>query len=477
MPSVTAASSVPRSATAVDLPVAADELGELPPELAQHAERQGFEGETGQTLAIVADEGQPTQILVGVGPRDEVSTTSLRLAAAALARAVAKHEWVATNLVGQLESDQRAGAISAVVEGVKLAGYRYRGYKAESKPAVERVTIVASGRGIKADLARAEALADAVVLARDLTNEPGGSLTPESFAAKATEAAATAGLGIEVWDEKRIGAEKLGGLIAVNQGSVNPPRLVHLSYAPEGAQTRVVLVGKGITFDSGGLSLKTAAGMATMKVDMAGGAAVLAAMTALTAHDVPVAVDGYIPLTDNMTGGDAQRPGDVFRARNGTTVEVLNTDAEGRLVLADALALAAESEPDAIIDIATLTGSASGALGTSYAALMANDDDLAAALTAASDRTGEKIWRLPLPEEYRPQLDSTVADLKNIGAGPYGGALVAGLFLQEFVADTNWAHLDLGLSAMTDVDKGLTVGGATGFGVRLLVDTLLRWSN
>jgi leucyl aminopeptidase len=198
-------------------------------------------------------------------------------------------------------------------------------------------------------------------------------------------------------------------------------------------------------------------------------------MTSLSKVGVGVAVTGYVPLTDNMTGGDAQRPGDVFTARNGKTVEVLNTDAEGRLVLADALSVAAESSPDAIIDIATLTGSASVSLGTGYAALMATDDKLAGRLEAASARTGEKVWRMPLPPEYRSQLDSTVADMKNIGAGPYGGALLAGLFLKEFAGDGPWAHIDLGLSAMAEHERGIQVKGGTGLGVRLLLDTLANW--
>ena len=182
-----------------------------------------------------------------------------------------------------------------------------------------------------------------------------------------------------------------------------------------------------------------------------------------------------MPLTDNMINGDAFRPGDVFRARNGKTVEVLNTDAEGRLVLADALSIAAEAEPDAIIDIATLTGAVSAALGIGYAGVMGTDDDVVARLEAASGRTGEKIWKLPLPAEYRTQLDSTVADLKNIGSGPFGGALTAGLFLKEFVGSVPWAHIDLGMAAMSEVDEGMTVKGATGFGVRLLADTVTNW--
>jgi leucyl aminopeptidase len=338
------------------------------------------------------------------------------------------------------------------------------------------VTLVGQGSGLEEALARAQAVTDAVALARDLGNEPGGSLTAVALAERAAEVARAAGLEVEVWDEERISSERLGGLLAVNRGSRQPPRYLRLHYRPTGTPVATVtLVGKGITFDSGGLSLKTGQGMMSMKIDMAGAAAVLAAMTALAKLEARVEVRGEIPLTDNMTGGDAQRPGDVFRARNGKTVEVLNTDAEGRLVLADALSLAAEDEPDAIIDVATLTGACSVALGGDYAGLMGTDDDVLRRLETASARTGEPLWRLPLPDRYRKQLDSTVADLKNISAGAYGGALVAGLFLREFTGDRPWAHIDLGMSAMAEADDGVVVRGASGIGVRLLVDALRNW--
>ena len=480
MLSVRSATSVPKAATVVDRPVASDELDDLPEPVRRLAELEGFEAKPGQTLAMVPGDDGPVEVLVGIGPRQELAPGSLRTAAAGFARAARRHEVAATTLAAEWPDDDRAEAIGAVVEGVRLGGYWYDAKRGagstNGEPKLERCAVVVKGRGAKVAVDRASAVADAVALARDLTNEPGGSLTPERFAAVAKERGTAAGLKVAVWDEKRIARERLGGVVAVNQGSGNPARFVRLTYGPQGrSRARVALVGKGITFDSGGLSLKTAAGMATMKVDMAGGAAVLAAMTALAAVGASVTVEGYIPLTDNMTGGDAQRPGDVFTARNGKTVEVLNTDAEGRLVLADALSLAAEAEPDAIIDIATLTGSASVALGVGYAALMASDDDLAQRLVTSSDRTGEKIWRLPLPAEYRPQLDSTVADLKNIGSGNYGGALVAGLFLGEFTDDVPWAHLDLGMAAMSDVDAGVNVKGATGFGTRLLIDVLASW--
>ncbi len=217
--------------------------------------------------------------------------------------------------------------------------------------------------------------------------------------------------------------------------------------------------------------------MMTMKIDMAGGAAVLGAMSALGAMGTTAVVTAYIPLTDNMINGDASRPGDVFTARNGKTVEVLNTDAEGRLVLADALSLAAEKKPDAIIDIATLTGSVTAALGAGYAGLMGTDDHVLGQIQSASAGTGEKVWHLPLPDEYRKKLESVVADLRNIGSTPYAGALTAGLFLSEFVGDVPWAHIDLGMSAMSDQDNGIITKGGTGFGVRLLVETCARWDH
>ena len=480
MPTVRSATSVPKSVTAIDRPVTTNDLRKLPAATRRVAKLQGFEGKLGQTLVLVNGDG-PSEVLVGLGASKDLGPAKIRRAAASYARAVARHRSVACTLASSVPGVDAVDAIGPAVEGLRLASYRFTDYRDPSalKSPVElsQVTLVASGRGVADQLRRADAVVDAVELARDLGNTPGGDLYPEEFVRRARKACRGSGVRVSVWDEERIRAERLGGVLAVNQGSTHPPRFLQLSYRPEGAKAKaeVALVGKGITFDSGGLSLKTAQGMMSMKIDMAGGAAVLATMTALRAHKVPVAVTGYIPLTDNMTGGDAQRPGDIFTARNGKTVEVLNTDAEGRLILADALSLAAESEPDAIIDIATLTGSASAALGTSYAALMATDDRLANRLEEASERTGENLWRLPLPAEYRPQLDSTVADLKNIGAGPFGGALVAGLFLKEFTDSRPWAHIDLGMAAMSDTERGVVVKGATGLGVRVLLDTLINW--
>ena len=318
---------------------------------------------------------------------------------------------------------------------------------------------------------RARTTSRGVNLARNLVNRPGGDLTPAAFARVASKTAKEHGLSIKILGLSEIKKAKMGGLLGVNRGSTQQPRFVQIAYRPsKPSKKHVALVGKGITFDAGGLSIKTSQGMSTMKCDMGGAAAVLGTMSALADLSFPVRVTGYIPLTDNMLGGDATRPGDVLKIRNGKTVEVLNTDAEGRLVLADALSLASETKPDAIIDLATLTGACMVALGNEYAGLMGTDADLADQLLQASAETGEKIWQLPLPSSYRSQLDSEVADMKNIGSGPYGGAITAGLFLKEFVAEgIPWAHLDIAGPAFADAPWGIHPKGGTGFGVRLLL--------
>jgi leucyl aminopeptidase len=326
-------------------------------------------------------------------------------------------------------------------------------------------------------LARAQVIAGAVTMVRDLVNEPGGSLTPDKLAKRAVAEGAAAGFEVEVWDEKAARRERLGGLLGVNRGSAQPPRFLLLRYEPEKPRATLALVGKGITFDSGGLSIKTADGMIGMKGDMGGGAAVLGAFRAIASLGARVRLLGFVPLTDNMTGGDATRVGDVLTIRNGTTVEVLNTDAEGRLILADGLSLATEAAPDAIVDLATLTGACMVALGDRTAGLMGNHRGWIDQVRGAADAAGEPVWPLPLPEHLRAKLDSDVADLRNVSAGRYGGALTAGLFLREFVGEgIPWAHLDIaGPSDSSEVD-GEIVKGGTGFGVRTLVELVGRFS-
>ena len=328
-------------------------------------------------------------------------------------------------------------------------------------------------REVAAGLRRGARVARAVALARDLVNEPAKALTPRGLAEVATAVAEDGGLGVKILDEDQIAKERLGGLAGVAQGSEEPPRLIQLIYEPEGgASATVALVGKGITFDSGGLSLKTSDGMMAMKTDMSGAAAVLSTMSALRDLDIGVRVIGIMPTTENMPSGRAIKPGDVLRARNGKTIEVLNTDAEGRLVLADGLSLAAEENPDAIIDLATLTGACVVALGRQIAGLMGNDDQLIARVKDASERSGEQVWHLPLPDEYRRHIDSEVADIKNVGSAGQAGALAAGLFLREFVGKSSWAHLDIAGPARSDADDGYLRKGGTGFGVRTLLELL-----
>jgi leucyl aminopeptidase len=262
----------------------------------------------------------------------------------------------------------------------------------------------------------------------------------------------------------------MGGLLGVGNGSERPPCFLRLEYAPERPRGVLALVGKGVVFDSGGLSLKTAGGMETMKTDMSGAAAVIAAMSTLRDLEVKARVIGYVPLVENMPSGTAMRPGDVLTMRNGETVEVLNTDAEGRLILADALSLAAEEDADAIVDLATLTGAVLMALGDKVAGLMGNNDAWIAQVQGAAERAGERLWHLPLPDDYRRNLDSDIADIRNIASGGGAGTLVAGLFLKDFVAEKPWAHLDIAGTARSSSDDAETTKGGTGYGVRTLIE-------
>ncbi len=371
-----------------------------------------------------------------------------------------------------------AEAAQAVAEGLVLGSYEFLKYKPGGKPSpLQKVTVLGStAAGVKDALARGQAIGEAVNLARDLVNEPGGALNAVDFAAVATRVGRESGLKVSVLDEPAIKRLKLGGLLGVNRGSANAPRFVKLEYTPTGRRSGdVALVGKGITFDSGGLSLKTADGMETMKTDMSGAAAVLASMSTLKAVGSTVHVTGYIPLTDNMPSGTAIKPGDVLRIRNGKTVEVLNTDAEGRLVLADALSLAVEDGPEAIVDLATLTGAVTIALGMEIAGLFTSHDGWGRQVQNAANRAGEALWPLPLPESYRQQITSDVADIRNTGNARGGGAITAALFLREFAGDVPWVHLDIAGTARAGGDGPYTRKGGTGFGVRTLVELLTHY--
>ena len=444
-------------------------------------EAVGFEGKADQVHLQPADGGLVG--LVGVGPAAEATAAKIRRAGAALARSCSRHKRVAVRLPDDSAAADTA-ARQALAEGVILGGYRYTAFKSSKGGSdsssnggsgaskLARVDVVGStSASAKEALARGAAIAGGVCVARDLANEPGGSLTAPAFARKTEAVARKAGLKSKVWTVAEIKKAKLGGLLGVNRGSTHPPRYVELTYEPDGPPTATLAyVGKGITFDAGGLSIKTAQGMMAMKMDMCGAAAIIGAMSVLPAVAAPARVKAYLPMTDNMLGGDATRPGDVLTIRNGKTIEVLNTDAEGRLILADALSLACEDQPDAIVDLATLTGACMVALGPSIAGLMGNDETFIETVRAAADRVGERVWPLPLPADYVKQFDSNVADIKNIG-GNHGGALTAGLILQQSVDDAiPWAHLDIAGPARAESDDGEITKGGSGFGVRTLIE-------
>ncbi|HAM02690.1 MAG TPA: leucyl aminopeptidase, partial [Acidimicrobiaceae bacterium] len=462
------------------------------------AERRGFKGRTGETLVVVPAEG-PAVVFLGTGRPDALAIDVLQRAAASLVRSAGRRGQAVfvlpAALVGRLPAatgnptplpPAPRRAAQAVTGGAVLAAYRFTSHKSGDE-AHHLDGMVVAGVDIEPEVLaegvrRGTAVARAVCFARDLVNEPPSTMTPARMAAAAEEyLGGLPALSLEVWDEGRIEAERLGGLLAVARGSAEPPRLIRAAFEPadpvevEGRVPHVVLVGKGITFDSGGLSLKTAEGMTTMKTDMSGAAAVLAVVGACAELAVRVRVTAIAPMTENMPGGRAQKPGDVLVARNGRTIEVLNTDAEGRLILADGLSLASELEPDVIIDLATLTGAAVVALGRTIAGLFANDDVLLERLGDAAVGAGERTWPLPLADEYRSDIDSEVADMKNIGKGGQAGAIVAALLLERFVDDTAWAHLDIAGPARSEEDSGVLTKGGTGFGVATLLEFLERF--
>ena len=434
----------------------------------------GFDGKPGETLPIPTNGalGAKAVVLVGMGKRADLTTDGLRRAGAALARRSSKVARVATTLLDAApDSIDAAAAAQALTEGVVLGNYKFLRYKGEGKPSkLAAVAFVSSGGAkLRAAIDRGAVIAQAVAWARDLVNEPADAKSPEEIANLAKKLASERGLKAQVLAGVQLERARLGGVIGVGKGSARPPRFLKLTYEPAGAKATLALVGKGVVFDSGGLSIKTASGMETMKTDMGGAAAVIGAMSALRDLGVKTRVVGYVPLVENMPSGSAIRPGDVLRMRNGKTVEVLNTDAEGRLILADALSLAAEDKPDAVIDLATLTGACVVALGEGVAGLMGTNQSWIEQVRAAADTAGESVWPLPLPDPYRKMLDSEIADVKNV-AGSYGGALTAGLFLKEFAGDTAWAHLDIAGPARAGSDDGYLVRGGTGFGVRTLVE-------
>lgn len=426
------------------------------------AHASGVSGKLGECVRVPGDSlGREIVVLVGLGKTQ--SPESLRQAAGIVTRTLTGIDELAIALPTPDEE-----AIQAIAEGLALGAYRFDRYT--SKPAAaDRAAIVTSIKsGAKDAIKRARIIAQAVNATRELVNTAPNDLYPESFAQHASTLASTVGLSATVLDEKKLAAGGFGGILAVGTGSVRPPRLVKIEYSPRKPAAHVALVGKGITFDSGGLSLKPPLSMETMKSDMAGAASVLNTIAAVAQLKIPVKVTAWLALAENMPSGQATRPSDVITIRGGTTVEVLNTDAEGRLVLADALVAAAEENPDSIIDIATLTGAQIIALGNRIAGVMGTENTRSALCDAAKS-SGEEFWPMPLPGQLDEGLKSQFADLKNKGAGREGGMLTGGLFLQHFVGDHEWAHLDVAGPAWSDKPWGYVAAGGTGMGVRTLV--------
>jgi leucyl aminopeptidase len=482
----------PRAASGADDVAAA--LGVAGADLTAQLTALGATGKA-EEISKIATTGRlvsPLVLAVGLG-RDasEVSPETLRRAAGAAVRdLVSNHrafgpkdgESAAAGGPGQSNAgpaDGRPRRIAlalpasgpeqaeAVALGALLGGYSFRRFRAVPAVAVELVMLTDQDFAVH----RGRVLATAMALVRDLINTPPAHLVPADLADVATRVAADSGLAVQVFDENELAKDGYGGILAVGMGSVHPPRLIRLGYRHPGATKTVVFAGKGITFDSGGLSLKPPKSMEHMKSDMAGAAAVLGAMQVIADLAPPVNVIGYLASAENMPGGHAQRPTDVITIYGGKTVEVLNTDAEGRLVLADAIARSAADSPDLVVDVATLTGAQLVALGRRTAGVMANDDAVRDGIVAASRRAGEPFWPMPLPEELRDGLDSDVADLANITSDRSGGMLVGGLFLREFVsAGTRWAHLDIAGPAFNEEKAyGYTPKGGTGAAMRTLV--------
>ncbi len=430
----------------------------------------GFDAEPGSSL-VVARAGHPL-VLVGLGASDEVTADRLRDAAAAAARATAKKGGrlgiEATGLTLPAETIGRV-----LTEGALLARYRYTVLKADAKEVPLDVLQLKVAGADAAELGRGVELAKvsvrAALVARDLANTPPGHLTATGMAEAAAELGSEFGFEVESFGKDELIAMGCGGILGVNAGSEEEPRLIVLRYSPAGEATgHLGLVGKGIMYDSGGISLKPSDPMhLLMKMDMGGAAAVLGAFTALRDLGVAAKVTGWLVCTDNMPSGSAYKLGDVLTCRNGKTVEIKNTDAEGRIAMMDGLALAVEAGVDAIVDIATLTGAALMALGTSRAAVLGNNQAIVDQVIAASAATDEPVWQFPLERKYRKQLDSAVADISNLG-GPYAGSITAALFLDEFVAGTPWGHIDIAGTMSSESDDAWRSAGATGFGARLL---------
>lgn len=454
-------------------------------------ELERFAGKEGEVVPLFTGGriAAPRLFLIGLGSEKSDHAANLeryrRAAATAAKRArgsKAKHLALALPGPGGAWTVDPGGRAAALIEGAVLSLYSFDKYftdKEKKGGKVHEVTIFDPApdavKGIKKALRETRIVCEAVILARDLENAPGNEVYPETLAGAARRSALAYGYRAEIWDKKRIERTGFGGLLAVNSGSDKPPRFIILEHnAGRKELDTIVLVGKGITFDSGGISIKPSNGMAEMKMDMSGAAAVIGTLEAAARLDIPIHLVGLIPSTENLLGGSAVKPGDIIRHYGGKTSEVDNTDAEGRLVLADALVFASKYKPKAVIDLATLTGACVVALGQHATGMMGNDEALMARLRAAGERTYERVWELPLFEEYGDQIKSDVADVKNVG-GRGAGAITAGFFLKKFVGEYKWAHLDIAGTAILEEALPYSPKGGSGVGVRLLVNFLSNW--
>ncbi|MBJ95455.1 MAG: leucyl aminopeptidase [Rickettsiales bacterium] len=448
-------------------------------------EIQGWKGRAGQLVSFPAPSGVKARwVAVGsLGERGRRSPESLRTLATqvgSLARTSGLERvglYLDSNM-DKRESLDRASA-QALGEGLQYGGYRFDQHKAnkDGNQGVTSTYLYHEGRRdrplLAAAIERGAVIAEAQSITRDLVNEPGNIINPESLVEFARDLAKARGLDITVFDKEACEEAGMGAFLAVGQGSATRPALVHLSYTPkQKARRKVALVGKAVTFDAGGLCLKPPGGQATMKMDMGGSAAVIGAIAAAADLELDVEVHAIFPAVENLLGAAAYRTGDVITASSGKTIEVLNTDAEGRLTLADALIYACKQKPDVVVDLATLTGACVVALGPSVGGIMGTGRGLIRDLRAAGDSAGEMLWELPMPEEYREHLNSKIADIKNVG-GRWGGAITAGIFLKEFVdPDIPWAHIDIAGPCFTDKPRSGHQYGGTGFPVRALVEWL-----
>jgi leucyl aminopeptidase len=447
----------------------ADAYGSSFPDVVKLLGARGKVGEV-HKLPSAGNAKAPIVLLVGLGDVGEASPESLRRAAGAAARALSGTKRAAVALPAS-----GAAEIRAIVEGLLLGVYGYDRYLSKKHEPVSELVVLselARSKPAKQALAEAQTVAEAVNFARDLVNQPPNDLYPESFAAELTARAKRSKVKVAVSDEKALAARGYGGILGVGKGSARPPRLVTLTYKPSRPVAHIALVGKGITFDSGGLSIKPSNAMVTMKCDMSGAAAVAAATFAIAELELPVRVTSYACLAENMPSGDATRPGDILTMYGGKTVEVLNTDAEGRLVLADGITTANSEKPDLIVDVATLTGACVVALGNKMSGVFSNDEALHEEIPRIAEAAGELMWPLPIPDEMYDKVRTTkIADLSQHNPEAWGGALYAAAFLREFVGEgVTWAHLDIAGPAFNEGEpSGYTPKGGTGAAVRTLV--------